>query len=154
MGESPQLLIKVPGTPEGLNAFESLTRIGINVNVTLLFRLHKPKRRSDAYLRGLSARTRAGADVRACHAVASLFLSRVDTLVDTKLTAIGTQEALVVARPRGSGDGQARLSTLSEDFSRRSLRRAGAQAQRRKPCCGRAAASRTPITTTCCTSNR
>jgi transaldolase len=48
----------------------------------------------DAYLRGLAARAHAGADVRGNRAVASLFLSRVDTLVDTKLTAIGTQEAL------------------------------------------------------------
>ena len=88
------LLIKVPGTPEGLRAFEALTTLGINVNVTLLFSVAQTQAVFDAYLRGLTARLHAGADVRRSKAVASLFLSRVDTLVDTQLTAIGTQEAL------------------------------------------------------------
>ncbi|HBU29814.1 MAG: transaldolase [Thiobacillus sp. GWE1_62_9] len=88
------LLIKVPGTPEGLNAFEALTTLGINVNVTLLFSGAQVQSVFDAYIRGLTARSRAGADVRRSKAVASLFLSRVDTLVDTQLTTIGTQEAL------------------------------------------------------------
>lgn len=88
------LLIKVPGTPEGLSAFEALTTLGINVNVTLLFSVAQVQAVFEAYLRGLTARAQAGADVRRSKAVASLFLSRVDTLVDTQLTAIGTQEAL------------------------------------------------------------
>jgi len=86
------LLIKVPGTPEGLRAFEALTALGINVNVTLLFSVAQTEAAFDAYIRGLAAR--AGADVRRSKAVASLFLSRVDTLVDTQLAAIGTDEAL------------------------------------------------------------
>jgi transaldolase len=88
------LLIKVPGTPEGLSAFEALTTLGINVNVTLLFSVAHCQAAFDAYIRGLTARANAGADVRRSKAVASLFLSRVDTLVDKQLTAIGTQEAL------------------------------------------------------------
>jgi transaldolase len=88
------LLIKVPGTPEGLSAFEALTTMGINVNVTLLFSVAQTQAVFDAYIRGLSARAQAGADIRRSKAVASLFLSRVDTLVDTQLTAIGTHEAL------------------------------------------------------------
>jgi transaldolase len=88
------LLIKVPGTPEGVGAFETLTTLGINVNVTLLFSIEQTQAAFDAYIRGLTARVNAGADVRRSKAVASLFLSRVDTLVDTQLTAIGTQEAL------------------------------------------------------------
>lgn len=88
------LLIKVPGTPEGVSAFQALTTLGINVNVTLLFSVAQTQAVFDAYLRGLSARVQAGADVRRSKAVASLFLSRVDTLVDTQLTAIGTQAAL------------------------------------------------------------
>jgi transaldolase len=90
------LLVKVPGTPEGLNAFEALTTLGINVNVTLLFSVAQCKAVFDAYIRGLAARAAAGADVRRSKAVASLFLSRVDTLVDKQLTAIGTQVALSV----------------------------------------------------------
>lgn len=88
------LLVKVPGTPEGVRAFEALTVLGINVNVTLLFSVAQARAVFDAYLRGLSARVAAGADVRRSKAVASLFLSRVDTLVDMQLAAIGTQEAL------------------------------------------------------------
>jgi len=88
------LLIKVPGTPEGLSAFEALTTLGINVNVTLLFSVAHTRAVFDAYIRGLTTRARAGADVRASRAVASLFLSRVDTLVDTRLNSIGTDEAL------------------------------------------------------------
>jgi transaldolase len=88
------LLVKVPGTPEGVRAFEALTTLGINVNVTLLFSVAQCQSAFDAYIRGLAARVQAGADIRRSKAVASLFLSRVDTLVDTQLTAIGTQEAL------------------------------------------------------------
>jgi transaldolase len=88
------LLVKVPGTPEGLSAFEALTTLGINVNVTLLFSVAQTEAVFEAYLRGLTARAQAGADVRRSRAVASLFLSRVDTLVDAQLTAIGTREAL------------------------------------------------------------
>ena len=88
------LLVKVPGTPEGVMAFEALTTLGINVNVTLLFSISHTQAVFDAYIRGLSARARAGGDLRNSKAVASLFLSRVDTLVDKQLTDIGTQEAL------------------------------------------------------------
>ena len=88
------VLIKVPGTPEGVSAFEALTTLGINVNVTLLFSVAQTEAVFNAYIRGLTARAQTGADVRHSKAVASLFLSRVDTLVDTQLAAIGTQEAL------------------------------------------------------------
>ncbi|MCA1978784.1 MAG: transaldolase [Thiobacillus sp.] len=90
------LLVKVPGTPEGVTAFEALTTLGINVNVTLLFSLAQTQAIFDAYIRGLAARAAAGGDVRKSRAVASLFLSRVDTLVDAQLAAIGTQEALAM----------------------------------------------------------
>jgi len=88
------LLVKVPGTPEGVSAFETLTRLGVNVNVTLLFSIAQAEAVFNAYIRGLTARAQTGADVHASRAVASLFLSRVDTLVDAQLTAIGTPEAL------------------------------------------------------------
>lgn len=90
----PNVLIKVPGTPEGVRAFEVLTTLGINVNVTLLFSVAQTQAVFDAYTRGLALRAESGADVRRSKAVASLFLSRVDTLVDQHLTAIGTPAAL------------------------------------------------------------
>ena len=89
----PNLLIKVPATPDGVNAFETLTRMGINVNVTLLFSIAQVERVFAAYIRGLAARTQAGEEIYHCKAVASLFLSRVDTLIDQRLTEIGTPEA-------------------------------------------------------------
>jgi len=88
------LLVKVPGTPEGVAAFEALTALGINVNITLLFSLAQTQVVFDAYIRGLTARIQVGGDIRKSRAVASLFLSRVDTLIDKQLEAIGTQEAL------------------------------------------------------------
>ena len=88
------LLVKVPGTPEGVAAFEALTTLGINVNVTLLFSISQTEAIFAAYIRGLRARLESGGDIRRSKAVASLFLSRVDTLVDKQLSAIGTQEAL------------------------------------------------------------
>lgn len=88
------LLIKVPGTPEGVSAFEALTRLGINVNVTLLFSIAQTQAVFEAYIRGLTLRAQSGADLRPSKAVASLFLSRVDTRVDAQLADIGTREAL------------------------------------------------------------
>lgn len=90
------LLIKLPGTPQGVSAFETLTRLGINVNVTLLFSVKQTEHIWEAYIRGLTARVAAGLDIRSSKAVASLFLSRVDTLVDAQLTEMGTPEALAL----------------------------------------------------------
>lgn len=92
--DRPNLMIKVPGTPEGVAAFETLTREGVNVNVTLLFSLLHVERVFQAYVRALSARHAAGNDIRTNKAVASLFLSRVDTHVDKVLNAQGNDAAL------------------------------------------------------------
>jgi transaldolase len=90
------LLVKVPGTPAGINAFEALTTLGINVNVTLLFSVAQTQAVFDAYVRGLRARLLRGEDIHHNKAVASLFLSRVDSLVDTQLAALGTPDALAL----------------------------------------------------------
>ena len=90
------LLIKVPGTPQGVLAFEHLIADGINVNVTLLFSLQHVVRVFEAYIRGLNRRLANGGDTDKVKAVASIFLSRVDTLVDKLLTDIGTAEALAL----------------------------------------------------------
>jgi len=102
------LLVKVPATPAGVAAFETLTAEGINVNVTLLFSLGQVEAVNQAYLRGLARRVAAGQDIVANKAVASLFLSRVDTLVDQRLEAIGTPEALALRG--GSAVAMARLA--------------------------------------------
>jgi transaldolase len=88
------LLIKVPGTAAGLEAFEQLTASGLRVNVTLLFSLRQVLRTFEAYIRGVHAWLEAGGDPRRPKAVASLFLSRVDTLVDKRLDGQSSLEAM------------------------------------------------------------
>jgi transaldolase len=90
------LLIKVPGTPAGVNAFEQLTAAGVRVNVTLLFSLAQYEAVAQAYLRGAQRWLDDGGNAGQLRSVASVFLSRVDTLVDKRLDAIGTTPALVL----------------------------------------------------------
>lgn len=83
------LLIKVPATPAGVTAIEQLIGEGCSVNVTLMFSLRHVRDVAGAYRRGLVRHADAGGDLHGVKSVASLFLSRVDTLVDKKLEAIG-----------------------------------------------------------------
>lgn len=83
------LLIKVPATPAGVTAIETLIGAGCSVNVTLMFSIEHVRRIARAYMRGMHEWTGDGGDARGVKSVASLFLSRVDTLVDGKLEAIG-----------------------------------------------------------------
>jgi transaldolase/glucose-6-phosphate isomerase len=79
------ILVKVPGTKEGLPAIEDLTAEGVNVNVTLLFSVSRYEEVTEAYLRGLEKRVRGGKPLEEVVSVASFFVSRVDTLVDKLL---------------------------------------------------------------------
>jgi len=81
----PNVMIKVPGTTEGYGAIEELTKEGINVNVTLLFSLDHYMRSAEAYIAGLAARHNTGRDIAKVFSVASVFVSRVDTMVDKAL---------------------------------------------------------------------
>ena len=83
------LLIKVPATPAGLKAIEELIAQGCSVNVTLMFSLAHVSAVAQAYLHGLRRLVDAGGDPRPVKSVASLFLSRVDTLIDKQLEGIG-----------------------------------------------------------------
>lgn len=89
--ERPNLMIKVPATNEGMAAFERLTSLGINVNVTLIFSLHQVFRVHEAYIRGLKRFAESGGNPDKVRSVASIFLSRIDTLVDRTL---GQNESL------------------------------------------------------------
>ncbi|GGP23483.1 transaldolase [Silvimonas iriomotensis] len=89
----PNAMIKVPATSAGVIAFEELIASGINVNITLMFNLVHVDDVLNAYIRGLEARIAAGQPVDHVRAVASVFLSRVDTLIDKQLEAIGSAEA-------------------------------------------------------------
>lgn len=81
----PNLMIKIPATPEGIAAFGDLTAEGINVNITLLFSLKQVEAVWDAYIDGLTRRHAAGKPVDHIKAVASFFLSRVDSLLDPQV---------------------------------------------------------------------
>jgi transaldolase/glucose-6-phosphate isomerase len=76
------VMIKVPGTAEGIPAFQQLISEGININVTLLFSQEVYKRVADAYIAGLEQLSARGGDVSKIASVASFFISRIDSSVD------------------------------------------------------------------------
>lgn len=84
------LLIKVPATPPGIDAFSELTAEGLSVNVTLIFSPGQYEAVVQAYLRGARRWLVRGGQVSHLRSVASIFLSRVDTVVDQRLTALST----------------------------------------------------------------
>jgi transaldolase len=82
---TPNLFIKVPGTPEGVPAIEDLVAAGVSVNVTLLFSREQYQAAAEAYLRGLEHRRESGLDLDVVASVASVFISRWDAAVTGKL---------------------------------------------------------------------
>ncbi len=88
----PNIMIKIPGTPEGIPAIRAAIAAGINVNVTLLFAIDAYELAARAYIEGLEARAAQGREVSRVASVASFFVSRVDTLIDKQL-ANGPQAA-------------------------------------------------------------
>jgi transaldolase len=84
----PNVMIKVPGTPEGAVAVRRLIADGINVNITLLFAINAHRHVIEAYLAGLEERVAAGRPIGGVASVASFFVSRVDTEVDKRLDAL------------------------------------------------------------------
>lgn len=81
----PNVMIKVPSTPAGLPAIEQLISEGRNVNVTLMFSMKHYDAVAEAYIRGLERRLKAGKSIERVWSVASVFVSRMETLVDRKL---------------------------------------------------------------------
>lgn len=92
----PNLLVKVPATPEGIPAIRRLIGKGISINVTLIFSLERYGEVMDAYIAGLEHLHEAGGDLDSVFSVASFFVSRFDTEVDRRLDEIGTAEALAL----------------------------------------------------------
>src|SRR5438270_11197932 len=85
--DRPNIMIKVPGTAEGILAFEQLISEGINVNVTLLFSQVVYQQVAEAYIRGLEKFAASGGDVKRVASVASFFISRIDNSVDAEISA-------------------------------------------------------------------
>lgn len=86
------VMIKIPGTKEGLRAIRRATAHGVNVNVTLLFGLERYREVTDAYLSGLEDRVNEGKPIDEITSVASFFLSRIDVLLDPKLKEKGLDD--------------------------------------------------------------
>jgi len=90
--DRPNVMIKVPATPEGIPAVETLIAEGVNVNITLMFSMAHYEAVARAYINGL-ARSANPAKIAS---VASFFVSRVDTMVDRALESLGTAQALAL----------------------------------------------------------
>jgi transaldolase len=90
--DRPNVLIKVPGTADGVKAFEELTALGVNVNVTLLFAVERYEEIAEAFIKGLERRVEAGESIDRSASVASFFVSRVDGKVDKALEGTGHED--------------------------------------------------------------
>jgi len=88
----PNLMIKVPATPQGIPAIESCIADGLNINITLMFSMKHHEAVTQAYLQGIARNP----EPRRVTSVASFFVSRVDTIVDKQLEKIGTEEAMAL----------------------------------------------------------
>jgi transaldolase len=99
--DRPNVMIKIPGTPEGAPAVRATIAAGINVNVTLLFSVDRYAAAAGAYIDGLEDRARAGLPIDRIASVASVFVSRIDTAIDKMLDdRIAKGEALGELRGR------------------------------------------------------
>jgi transaldolase len=85
MVDRPNLMIKIPATPEGIPVVQQTLSEGMNINVTLIFSIEDYRNVADAYISALEERNAAGKDISHIASVASFFVSRVDTLVDQLL---------------------------------------------------------------------
>ena len=127
--DRPNVMIKVPATPEGIPAIAALIGEGINVNVTLMFSLAHYEAVAQAYLRGLEQ----SSEPQRVASVASFFVSRVDTVGDRKLEEIGTPEALVLRGQAAIANAKMVYRRFREIFNSESftaLRKHGARVQR------------------------
>jgi transaldolase len=132
--DAPNLMVKIPASEEGVPAIRQMISEGRTINVTLIFSLDRYADVMEAYLSGLEAYRDAGHDdLSAIHSVASFFISRVDTEIDNRLDAIGTDEAMAMRGKAAVAQGQLAYQQFRDVFSGprwESLAAAGANVQR------------------------
>lgn len=132
--DQPNLFVKIPATEEGVPAIETMISEGRSINVTLIFSLERYEAVMEAYLSGLEARLDGGVDdLSSVASVASFFISRVDTEVDNRLDAIGTDDALALRGQAAVAQGQIAYQRFLATFSGprwQRLAAAGANVQR------------------------
>lgn len=127
--DAPNLMIKIPGTPEGLPYIEQAIYEGININATLLFSVDRYADVAESYIRGLERRHAEGKSLRV-HSVASFFVSRVDTAVDQHLSEVGRGDLLGTAAVANARAAYARFKEIFHGERFASLMAAGAPVQR------------------------
>jgi transaldolase len=131
--DRPNLMVKIPATPEGLPAITRTLAEGVSVNVTLIFSVQRYREVMDAYIAGLKAAKANGHDLATIQSVASFFVSRVDTEVDKRLEAIGTPEALALRGNAAIANARYAFAAYTEVFAGHDwleLVKQGAQPQR------------------------
>ena len=127
--DRPNLMIKIPATEAGLPAIEQAIFDGMNINVTLLFKVAQYERVMEAFIRGMERRQEAGRPLDR-HSVASFFVSRVDTEVDKRLDAAGNTELKGRAGLANARAAYQAFQRVFEGERFATLREAGAPVQR------------------------
>jgi transaldolase len=111
------VLIKIPATLEGLEAITATIGAGISVNVTLIFSLERYRAVINAFQSGLEQAKDNGHDLSRIHSVASFFVSRVDSEIDKRLNAIGTDEARALKGKAGVANARLAYQVYEQLFS-------------------------------------
>lgn len=131
--DRPNTLIKIPATEAGLPAITETIGKGISVNVTLIFSLERYRAVMDAFMAGLEKAKGLGLDLSQIHSVASFFVSRVDTEIDKRLAAVGTDQAKELKSKSGIANARLAYQAYEEVLASdrwQALEKAGANAQR------------------------
>jgi len=131
--DRPNLMIKIPATAEGLPAITGALTEGISVNVTLIFSVQRYREVMAAFLTGLEQARAGRHDLTRMSSVASFFVSRVDTEVDTRLATIGTEQALALRGQAAVANARLAYAAYQQEFQTErwtALAEAGARPQR------------------------
>ncbi len=131
--DRPNVMVKIPATAEGLPAITAATAEGISVNITLIFSLDRYREVMDAFLTGLEQARDNGHDLSTIRSVASFFVSRVDTEVDKRIDAIGSDEAKALRSKAAVANARLAYKAFEEVVSSsrwKDLEAAGAHRQR------------------------
>jgi transaldolase len=115
--DRPNTLIKIPATKPGLPAITAVLAEGVSVNVTLIFSLERYRGVIDAYMTGLEQAAANGHDLSQIHSVASFFVSRVDSEVDKRLDAIGSDEATALKGKAAIANARLAYALYEDEFS-------------------------------------
>lgn len=133
--QRPNLMVKIPATPQGLAAITKATDAGVNINVTLIFSVETYEKVANAYLAGLEQRLDRGERIAHIRSIASVFISRIDTVIDALLEAAlqrgeHVEELLGKAGIANAKLAYQRYKTIFEAPRFESLKRHGAAVQR------------------------